>query len=63
MTCGCVCVCAPVSQRGDDQPGRVPEVLVSVGQLGVDHARHDVLLLPVVAHLTQPIEVCFTRHL
>ena len=53
----------PVSERSDDKSGRVSEVLVAIGQLRVDHTCHDVLLLPVVAHLTQPVEVCLTGYL
>ena len=63
-TCAaCVHIRVPISERGNDKSGRVSEVLVTIGQLRVDHASHDVLLLPVVTHLTQPVEVCLTGHL
>ena len=61
----CVCVRAPVRQRGDDQSVGVPQVLVAELELGV--ADVDValpaVLVPAVAQLGQPRKLLPRRHL
>ena len=53
---------AAISERGDDQPRRVPKVLITISQRRVDHSSYEVFFLPVVAKLTQPLEVHLTGH-
>ena len=48
---------AAVRQRRDDQARAVAQVLVAVGDGGVDHAHHDVPILPVVPQLAHPLKV------
>ncbi len=54
---------AAICQWRDDKAGRVAEILVTVSKLGVDHAGDEILLLPVVAELTQPLEIIFSVNL
>jgi len=54
---------ASVSERRDDQSRCIAEVLVAVHELGGDHLDHDIFVVPVIAHLTQPREVVRTWHL
>ena len=53
----------PVCERCDHESTGVAQVLVAVGQEGVDHAGHHVVILPVVAHLTQPLKVNLAGHI
>lgn len=54
---------AAICQGGDDKTGGIAEILVAVCELWVDHTSDDILILPVVTHLTQPLEVILTNHL
>ena len=62
----CACVVywpiASVSQRSDDQPRCVAEILVAVDEFRCDHLHHDVFLVPVISHLTQPRKVVRVWH-
>ena len=54
---------ASIGEWGDDQSRRVAKVLVSVRQFRSDHTYNDVTSGPVVAQLTQPLNVIGTGHL
>lgn len=53
----------PISEGCDDEAGRVAKVFIAICELRVDHTCDDILLLPVVAKLAQPLEVILTGHL
>lgn len=53
----------PISEGCDDETGRVAKVFIAICELRVDHTCDDILLLPVVAKLAQPLEVILTGHL
>ena len=46
-----------IRERGDNEARGVPEIFVAVRQLGVDHTSDDILFLPVIAHLAEPLEI------
>ena len=52
----------PICKWCDDESSRVTEVLVPILQLSVNHPRRQILVLPVVTELRQPLEVIGTWH-
>mmetsp|Transcript_13243 Transcript_13243/g.37392 ORF Transcript_13243/g.37392 Transcript_13243/m.37392 type:complete len:381 (+) Transcript_13243:7435-8577(+) len=54
---------AAVCEGCDDQPAAVPEVLVAVPALGIEHADKEVVLLPVVPQAALPVKVRVMLHL
>ena len=57
------CSVTSICEGSDDKPWRVAKILIAISQGGVDHASDEVLLLPVVTQLTQPLKIHFTCHL
>ena len=56
-------VAVPVCEWCDDKSAGIAKVFVAIAQLRVDHSSDHIVLLPVVAKLTEPLEVILTVYL
>lgn len=52
------CPVTPVSQRGYDKPRGVTEILISIFYIAINDANSGIVIFPVIAKLSKPLEIC-----